>query len=143
MNPACPACRSPTEPVRWHDVAGFACPGCAGHYIRPDALQTFLIKHSRTPAFSQMMETARDAPASPRRLECPDCRTKSYHVVRAGVVELDVCATCIGMYFDQYEATAYLLQTRATPTADKLANGVITGFDGLGTMIRLINDIFH
>ena len=34
-NPACPACGTGTELVRWEDVAGFACDSCDGHFIRP------------------------------------------------------------------------------------------------------------
>ncbi|MEO8064792.1 MAG: zf-TFIIB domain-containing protein [Pseudomonadota bacterium] len=143
MNPVCPACRTPTDLVRWDDIAGFGCPSCGGHCIRADALQDFLLKYSKTQTFSRIMEAARDSASSQRALKCPDCTSDTYRVMRIGLVELDVCSTCVGMYFDKHEATLYLRQTRARKFPGNVANQTFMSIDGLGTLLEFIGNLFH
>ena len=143
MNPQCPACRTATEIVRWDDIAGFECRNCDGHCIRPDALQAFLLEHSRQLSFAQLMELARDAPPSPRPLECPDCRTATFHTLRAGLVQIDVCSICIGVYFDKHEATIYLQQARARAAAGKVVSGAVNGIDALGAIVDIMGKFLH
>jgi Zn-finger nucleic acid-binding protein len=138
MHPPCPACRTPTVEVHWDEVAGFECAKCAGHSIRPDELQKFL--HGRRDSFAQLMVKARCAPRSVRPLQCPDCRTPSYRALRAGLIHLDVCATCVGIYFDRHEARLYVRQIRARSGAGALASAAVTGIDGLDALLDLLTN---
>jgi len=110
VNVACPRCSTATRPVRWKDLDGFECPSCQGHVVRAKQLERFLEKHGPD-SFSTFMALTRAAPASPRPLSCPGCGTDSYRAVRRGLVEIDVCASCLGVFFDAGEAALYLRQT--------------------------------
>jgi hypothetical protein len=78
--------------------------------VRAKQLERFLEKHGPD-SFDTFMTLTRAAPASPRSLTCPGCGTASYRAVRRGLVEIDVCATCLGVFFDAGEAALYLRQS--------------------------------
>jgi Zn-finger nucleic acid-binding protein len=106
----CPCCSTNTNPVRWKDLDGFECPTCKGHVVQAKQLERFLEKHGPD-SFGAFMALTRAAPASRRPLSCPGCGTASYRAVRRGLVEIDVCATCLGVFFDAGEAAVYLRQS--------------------------------
>ena len=138
--PACPLCAVPTSLDRWDDIAGHHCQACDGHFVRAVPLQEFLSSHDRTRDFERLLQKARDGRASARSLTCPDCRTPSYHVVRAGVVELDVCATCGGLYLDRGEATSYFRQVRLTSQPGcKIVDAVDTAHTGFSLADLLLS----
>jgi len=110
VNVACPCCSIATTPIRWKDLDGFECPSCRGHVVRAKQLELFLEKHGPD-NFSSFMVRTRAAPPSPRPLSCPGCGTASYRAVRHGLVEIDVCASCLGVFFDAGEAALYVRQS--------------------------------
>jgi Zn-finger nucleic acid-binding protein len=98
------------RPIRWYDLQGFGCGRCRGHFIRARHLQRFLEKHGPD-RIEALAAFTRDAPPSPRPLTCPGCGTRSFRVVRRGILEIDICASCSSAYFDEGESTIYLRQS--------------------------------
>jgi Zn-finger nucleic acid-binding protein len=137
MNLACPACRVSTGLVDLQGVEGFECQRCWGHCIRGAELERYLSERGVPRTFFELMELARDAPQSPRDLICPDCRTRTFHEVRARVLAIDVCSTCVGVYLDKGEA-ASLLQTRAV-----VLDNAVDAVDAIGSIVGIIYRLFH
>jgi len=110
MSPACPACQVPMRLVHWHDLDGFECRECRGHFIRAKHLERFLDEYGPD-RFASLAAMARQAPPSSRALTCPGCGTRSFRVVRRGILEIDICGSCSSAYFDEGESTMYLRQS--------------------------------
>ena len=142
IEPACPLCALPTSLDRWDDIAGHHCVKCEGHFVRAVPLQEFLSSHDRSRYFEQLLQKARDGRDTDRLLTCPDCRTPSYHVVRAGLVELDVCATCGGLYLDRGEANSYFRQVRFTSRPGSKVEDAVTSVDAGVSFADVLLDIF-
>jgi Zn-finger nucleic acid-binding protein len=100
--------------MRMQDLSGFSCGRCESHFIPADALDSFLSGRDFPNGQRQLIERAIESPASPRSLTCPSCRAKTYRLVREGVIAIDVCDLCAGLYLDRGEAEQYLLQTRGS-----------------------------
>lgn len=143
MNPACPACRATTEPVRWDDVQGFRCSACRGHVISAAQVEQFLDRHGGANKLGAFVVMAREAAPTTRDLMCPDCGTNSYRVLPAGGVELDTCASCLGLWLDDGEAEVYLRQARLRKGAGRAIQYTVTTVDGLGAIADLLNTLFH
>lgn len=121
MNAAhCPSCALSAHPQTWDDVSAFKCEGCHGHFVPGPALQSFLDRHSGIRAHARLLEKAQTAPPTSRPLTCPHCRTPSYRAIQIGVVQIDVCVTCGGVFLDQGEALLYFRQVRVPSTAKKV-----------------------
>jgi len=133
MNPACPACATATTLTRLQDVSCFECGHCKSHFIRGDSLDGFLNGRGLPNGQRRLIERALQAPTSTRDLTCPDCRARSFRVVRSGLVSIDVCDRCAGLHLDRGEANAYLLQTRATTN---VAENTMNALDTILTFIR-------
>ena len=141
-NPGCPSCGTRTELVRWEDVAGFECGECHGHFIRPASLAKFFDKHEHLEGgFAKLAQAVRDAPEATRNLSCPECRAGAFRALRIGLVELDACAGCIGIYFDADEASRYFSQTRLKAAGGKAVHNTVTAVDGLGALIDIISKL--
>ena len=108
-----------------------------GHVISAKQLEQFLEKHG-SHRFSEFMVLARAAPASQRTLTCPGCATMSYRAVRHDQVEIDVCASCMSVYFDAGEATLYLQKVLVRKFG---ADAAVETADGLEALVDLITDI--
>jgi Zn-finger nucleic acid-binding protein len=141
MNPACPACGTHTAPVKLRAVNGFECGTCRGHFIRGAELEHFLNQRGMPRTFSGLMELARAAPPVERQLICPDCRTRTYHLVSADGLTIDVCSTCIGMYLDEGEANT-LLRIRAANVLEKVEL-TVDAVDAGATILRIVIDLIH
>ena len=139
MNPACPHCSTATALIRWHDITGFECPACKGHLVRAEQLAQVLEKHG-SDKFGTFMALARAAPASPRELVCTACGTRSFRTLRHGVVEIDVCGSCMSVYFDAGEATLCFRQSLVRKLGTRAANTTLDTVDNLGSLFELIDD---
>ena len=123
MNAAhCPSCALAAKPQAWDDVSAFKCEGCHGHFVPGPTLEDFLATHGDIRAHRRLLEKAHAAALTSRPLTCPHCRTRTYHAVQLGVVEIDVCGTCGGVFLDQNEAVLYFRQVRDRFTANKAAD---------------------
>ena len=120
MNPACPACTGETALTGWEDAYGFECQGCRGHVIRSNSLIAFLTKHEEAIPYLEHLERVRGAPASRRKLHCPDCGVGAYRVLHTEQVEVDVCAGCGGLFLDEGEAARFLEHLRSEPPPRRL-----------------------
>ena len=120
MNPACPACAGETDLTGWEDVYGFECKDCRGHLIRSNSIVAFLTKHQDALPYLEHLERVREAPASRRTLNCPDCRAGAYRVLHTEQVEVDVCNGCGGLFLDLGEATHFLENLRNAPPPKRL-----------------------
>jgi hypothetical protein len=89
------------------------------------------------------MQLARSAPASPRRLHCPDCDSKTYHLLRVDSVELDICAGCAGLFCDAGEATEYFKRNRDKKLRGGAFANVVDGADVLEALLEIIFRIGH
>ena len=152
MNPACPACATATRVIQWRDLKGFECPTCRGQVVRAKELERFLDElrpekynpENYNPEkcnpenFGDFVALVRGAPPSARPLTCPGCGTRSYRALRRGVVEIDVCASCSCVYFDEGEATSYLRQAVVKKFGRETLGVGVTAADGLGTLLELI-----
>jgi len=128
---------------RWDDVKGFACMACQGHCIRSAALGSFFAKHAEPGRAVELMQLARTAPRSPRKLRCPDCDANSYHLLRADSVELDVCAGCGGLYCDAGEATEYFELNRDKRQRGSTIACIVDGANVLELLLEIIFKIGH
>ena len=137
MNPVCPACGTDTGPVDLLGVECFECKRCRGHFIRGAELERHLNERGVPRTFFELMELARDAPAAPRDLTCPNCRTRTFQDVRGGALAIDVCSTCVGVYLDKGEAGS-LLQTRAA-----MLDKVVDTVDSIGSIAGLVYRLLH
>jgi len=112
-----------TLPARISSVKANHCEHCHGHYVDSVSLRGYLNDRAIARSFERLLQLARDGQPSRRGLECPVCRTHSYHEIRREGVHLDVCATCGGLYFDGGEAEVYLRKVRepqpSRPAADR------------------------
>jgi Zn-finger nucleic acid-binding protein len=142
-SPACPGCGGATKLARWDDVKGFECTSCKGHNIRAAALGSFFDKHRQPGQLAELMLLARAAPASPRKLRCPDCHTNSFHLLRADTVELDVCASCAGLFCDAGEATEYFKRNRDRKYRGNTLVNIVDGVDVLELVVEIIGKIGH
>lgn len=142
-SPPCPACGTRTRLQRWDGIKGFECIACKGHCIRCVALGGFFAKHGSPDRVGELMQLARAAPRSPRKLRCPDCDAHGYHLLRADSMELDVCAGCGGLYCDAGEATGYFKRSRdGKPRGSTLAK-IADGVDLLANLLEIILKIGH
>jgi Zn-finger nucleic acid-binding protein len=137
LTPACPACGVVMQAVRWHDLDGFECPACRGHLIRAKQLESFLERHGPE-KFGEFVVLTRGGPPSARKLTCPGCGTRSFRVLRRGLVEIDVCASCSCVYFDEGEATLYLRQTLVRKFGADTTEYAVGTADVLGTLLESI-----
>jgi Zn-finger nucleic acid-binding protein len=63
--------------------------------------------------------------------------------VNSGLVAIDVCNLCVGVYLDKGEVDVFLMQTRATTRVwENKTNAVDTAGD-VTHVIATIFDIFH
>lgn len=127
-------------PDAWRDTKGFTCPLCHSNVIRTAEVERFLVKHDGPRKFSELMRRARTAPLSPRALSCPDCTTQSYHVLHAGLLEIDVCATCVGLFLDDGEVLVYLRQAALENPAMKLPAAPVDPRQRVYDLFDLITD---
>ena|SRR5689334_12550625 len=125
------------------DLSGFACGRCKGHFIPGDALDRFLSGRDFPNGRKRLMERALESPASARELTCPSCRANSFRVVREGVVAIDVCDLCTGLYLDRGEASLYLLQTRRAGQAAFDALDAADLATDVGRAIKTIWDVIN
>jgi len=125
--------------VRWRDLDGFECPTCRGHLVRAKALRTFLERHGPD-RFDTFFALARSAPPSTHPLTCSACGTGPFRALRRGVVEIDVCASCSCVYFDEGEAKLYLRQSMTANLGRSALETSVDTVDGLGTLLGLISD---
>jgi Zn-finger nucleic acid-binding protein len=139
LNPACPNCSTAMELIRWHDITGFECPSCKGHLVRAKQLVQVLEKHG-SDKFGTFTALVRAAPVSQRELACTACGTHSFRSLRHGVVEIDVCGSCMSVYFDAGEATLYFRQSLVRKLGTHAANTTLDTVDNLGSLFDLIND---
>ena len=84
------------------------------------------------------MVLTRAAPPSARALLCPACGTRSFRAVRRGLVEIDVCASCLSVYFDDGEARTYLRQALVQKLGAQAVETSFDAVDGLGSLLELI-----
>lgn len=91
-------------------------------------LSRFFESHSLSHRLERLIQNARAAPHSSRQLNCPHCQASSFKTLQAGVVELDVCASCASIYFDADEATRYFRQARFKASG---SNPVATGVEAV------------
>jgi Zn-finger nucleic acid-binding protein len=105
---ACPNCRSTTAPRSWSDLFGYECTNCSGLWIPGPTLADFLSHHSRATRHEKLLNRANRSDPSKRPLQCPSCRTPSFHGLGAVGVELDMCRTCGGCYLDGEEVKTFL-----------------------------------
>ena len=139
MNPGCPACGTRTTVVRWEDVSGYECGNCHGHFLPAPALHAFFESHALTHRFERLVQNARAAPDSPRNLSCTHCDASSFRTLRAGVVELDACASCASIYFDASEATRYFRQARFKADGAKAVETGVGAVEGVGVIAHIIH----
>jgi Zn-finger nucleic acid-binding protein len=137
LNPECPACGVETRLIRWGDLDAFECPVCRGHLVRAKQLERFLEKHGPD-KFGNFVALVRDGTPSTRRLTCTACGTRSFRVLRRGLVEIDVCASCSSVYFDAGEATLYLRQTLVRKFGENAIDYTVGTVDVLGTLLESI-----
>ena len=142
MSIDCPACGVVMKLIRRHDLDGFECPTCRGHLIRAKSLEAFLEKHGPE-KFSNFVALTRGGTPSARRLMCSACGTRSFRVLRRGLVEIDVCASCSCVYFDEGEATLYLRRTLVRKFGADTADATLDSVDGLGTLLESILDFLN
>jgi Zn-finger nucleic acid-binding protein len=126
------------QPERWDDALCYTCPSCASHLIKCAEVERFLVKHDGPRKFTQLMERARAAPLSPRSLVCPDCQTRTFRLLPAGLIEVDVCCTCISLFLDKGEARIYLRQARLKETGGKVVETTVTSADAIAAMFEII-----
>jgi len=143
MNPACPACGTPTASIQLQEVPCFECGHCKGHLIRGEALDSFLTGRGVPNGQKRLLERALQSAASTRNLTCPACRAQSYRVVSSGFIAMDVCDLCAGLYLDQGEANAYLLQTRATTNVAENTVNAVDNVRVAGDVLDTIFRLFH
>lgn len=142
MNPGCPACDVVMRPIRWHDLEGFECQRCRGHFIRARNLQRFLEKHGPD-RIDALVAFAGNAPPSPRPLTCPGCGTRSFRAVRRGIIEIDVCGGCSSAYFDEGESTTYLRQSLLKRFGQEVDDAVLSTEAGWSDLIQdFLRDFF-
>ena len=120
-------------------MRGFECQSCKGHLVRAKPIETFLDQYGAD-KFSTFMALARAAPPSPRPLGCPACGTRSYRAVRHGMVEIDVCASCLCVYFDAGEAALYLRHALVRKFGTDAASTTADSVDGIEALIDLLTD---
>lgn len=142
MIPACPACGVAMESITWHKLTGFECPRCRGHFIRAKQLETFLEKNGPD-KFGAFVVLSRGASGSPRPLTCPGCATNSFRALRRGMVEIDVCATCSAVYFDEGEATLYLRQALVRKYGEGVMMTTVDSADVFASLLELILDLLN
>jgi hypothetical protein len=130
-----------TQQQSWDDVSAFKCEGCHGHFVPGSLLHEFLAKHSGVRAHARLLEKAHAAQQTSRPLTCPHCRTRSYSAVQVGVVEIDVCGTCCGVFLDKDEALLYFRQVRLHPTPNKVVDGAGAVIDNGDIVVSLANFI--
>jgi Zn-finger nucleic acid-binding protein len=137
----CPSCALATRSQVWDDHSAFRCEGCHGHFVPGPLLQQFLVKHSGVRAHARLLEKALATVPTTRPLTCPHCRTQSYRALQMGVVEIDVCDTCGGVFLDQGEALLYFRQVRERLTPGKVVDKTVEGFDDAGVVVQLAHFI--
>jgi Zn-finger nucleic acid-binding protein len=137
----CPSCALAAQPQTWDDVSAFKCAACHGNFVSGSALAAFLAEHSGVRTHARLLEKAQAAPLTARPLTCPHCKTRSYHAVQMGVVEIDVCNTCGGVFLDQDEALLYFRQVREQITPNKVIDGTVEALDGANVVLQLGNFI--
>jgi Zn-finger nucleic acid-binding protein len=129
------------QPERWNDALCYTCPSCASHLIQCAEVERFLVKHDGPRKFTQLMERAREAPLSPRPLVCPACQTRTFRMLPAGLIMIDVCSTCAGLYLDEGEARIYLRQAKLKQTGGKVVETTVTSLDAVAAMIEIIGSL--
>jgi Zn-finger nucleic acid-binding protein len=136
LAPDCPLCRKPTVPEPRTDIVAHRCRECRGHWLGGITVKRHLARCEGLPDAEQLIANARAFPRPPRKLECPDCRTASFHTVRVKSVAIDICETCSGLYLDRREFERFkdFRTTRRTQpdkvvesTGDALGDGLIEG----------------
>jgi Zn-finger nucleic acid-binding protein len=84
-------------------VFGDCCQQCEGIFLSGKGIQLFeqdIIKQLRDHSDEKQ-------PASETNLNCPNCNT-SMNVTHVDEIEIDICSSCLGVWFDKSEARAII-----------------------------------
>jgi Zn-finger nucleic acid-binding protein len=95
----CPRCASQVLARGTGSLNEDTCPGCAGHFLPPDAAHTLLVDHL---GLSPAMLKELMAHFAGTRLNCPSCAARMSPVTLKGV-HADLCGTCGGVWLDRGE----------------------------------------
>jgi hypothetical protein len=106
----------------WH------CPACNFDWVSGEALAAFM---PTVKGFEALRAAAASGASSTRSLQCPTCRTKSLHVVKAAGAEVDVCPKCVGVALDPGELLTFKSIGRGSTKRVLDAVDVVSGVDAL------------
>ena len=129
---ACPLCRAG---MRSSDSGGplrnWVCGACGMGWVPGDSIAAYL---PGVQAFATFRRKAIAGEPSTRPLCCPSCRAESFHVMKAGRAELDVCVKCVGVALDPGELKA-VQSLRNSPTGAVV--DTVYGIDAIAHFLSL------
>jgi Zn-finger nucleic acid-binding protein len=91
------------EPVDLAELDAWSCIYCFGHWVEHQTLENLVKKSNpenesiELPLFSNMESLV------PGKRKCPICSDSNLHIVNLENIELDVCISCNGIFFDDGE----------------------------------------
>lgn len=118
---SCPGCDAPLQFVGEGMHVAWICQPCQLTWVTRESYSSLLGRDS----LNQLV-TRLDHSRPPRReLNCPQCRQLTFHTLRVGPVEFELCTKCHGMILEPGEAVAAirneLTSSREEPTQSALA----------------------
>ncbi len=96
----CPRCIETMEPA---DIVGYdawSCIYCRGHWVELQTLEQISNKLSPEQDETAGFQLPDCDSLNPGNRVCPMCPNTNLHVLKSNELELDLCKTCKGLFFD-------------------------------------------
>jgi len=99
----CPRCIEKMEPVEIAGNDAWSCIYCLGHWVEYETLETIINKLNSEQETRIPPKLSNIDSLVPGKRKCPSCTDSVLHLLKSEEIELDVCKSCNGLFFDDGE----------------------------------------
>lgn len=107
------------------DSSGYVthtCVYCEGAWVGGDSLSRLLYSEPKAPSIDKVRDSIKLKAEPTKQRLCPECNDQPLHVIHSRGVELDLCPSCTGLFFDKGELELVLpttFKSKEHPTTAK------------------------
>jgi len=91
------------EAKRRKGIPFYSCMYCNGAWLPKDSLNSLYEQSSSTKSETQISELVQESRNTRDSIKCPSCSGTSLSIIVIHGIELDVCGSCTGVFFDMGE----------------------------------------
>ncbi len=107
----CPRCKEKMGNTNSSGIATATCLYCKGTWIGSRSIDRLLTMDPDAPGKIDIRKSFEEKAEENNARECPDCDKQALRVVHINGVEIDLCPSCNGVFFDEGELKEVLPRT--------------------------------